>query len=331
MNKAKKSVVLILSLMLMFVLACGFINVRYIVKAEDKNAMILDNQVSAEMVDCYLRNNGYRDEFIAAAGDETKLYLYQQGAVFESEKFLPENSLIMRSASDHKYDVPSIEGDWTGFGASLTVSDVSNENDKLSAKILTLTWRWFSSSLVKNDAVAFTWVKDYEADFDSALFEIRASGNKIKEYIANPNVPGNFPPVIYNAQFAIVRGESAVSSLPTDRFEGVGYRFAINYGATTRQYFASGSYAEYQIDPDTITGSYSVRIQKKWDPELNDSCMAVANYFRWTHKVNIDFNFSFSVALGSSPGIKLKLTPDVSIEEYYQKSRDLVRNYNNFD
>ena len=59
--------------------------------------------------------------------------------------------------------------------------------------------------------------------------------------------------------------------------------------------------------------------------------MAVANYFRWTHKVNIDFNFSFSVALGSSPGIKLKLTPDVSIEEYYQKSRDLVRNYNNFD
>ena len=244
---------------------------KYIVKAEDKNAMILDNQVSAEMVDCYLRNNGYRDEFIAAAGDETKLYLYQQGAVFESEKFLPENSLIMRSASDHKYDVPSIEGDWTGFGASLTVSDVSNENDKLSAKILTLTWRWFSSSLVKNDAVAFTWVKDYEADFDSALFEIRASGNKIKEYIANPNVPGNFPPVIYNAQFAIVRGESAVSSLPTDRFEGVGYRFAINYGATTRQYFASGSYAEYQIDPDTITGSYSVRIQKKWDPELNDS------------------------------------------------------------
>ena len=172
---------------------------KYIVKAEDKNAMILDNQVSAEMVDCYLRNNGYRDEFIAAAGDETKLYLYQQGAVFESEKFLPENSLIMRSASDHKYDVPSIEGDWTGFGASLTVSDVSNENDKLSAKILTLTWRWFSSSLVKNDAVAFTWVKDYEADFDSALFEIRASGNKIKEYIANPNVPGNFPPVIYNA------------------------------------------------------------------------------------------------------------------------------------
>ena len=96
---------------------------------------LAQGEPTAEEVNDYLRDNGYSEEFIAQAGQETKLNLYEKGAKFESSAPI----VIEENVSPMSTDYPGggdddITGPWDGFSATFTISDISDESIDMTKK-----------------------------------------------------------------------------------------------------------------------------------------------------------------------------------------------------
>ena len=321
-------------------------------------AALAQGEPTAEEVDDYLRDNGYSEEFIANTGGQTKYRLYDKKAVFQAA--VPVSNGIMPMAAG---DTDYIEGDWEDFSAWITVSDISTAGTGKARKLLTLNWTWRSGDPriggigAYNDAVAIAWEDDdFQAQEETAFFEIFGTGDLIESYRPNiyiPELPLRMPGTFMTAEGmdAITYDENGDDEDEDDEDEddededdededdedenddsedityafrsvGVGYRFSIDYDSTFQVDFASESYGIYKIDAETIQGSYTIEIEKQNVGDNPESCLAIGYYFHWTHSVNLEFTFSFEVSL-STLQVKLVIAPDIGIEHYYERSRML--------
>lgn len=326
----KKLLMLAVALVMLFTAAFFCCNTNLTALAQ--------GEPTAEEVDDYLRDNGYSEEFIANTGGQTKYRLYDKKAVFQAA--VPVSNGIMPMAAG---DTDYIEGDWEDFSAWITVSDISTAGTGKARKLLTLNWTWRSGDPriggigAYNDAVAIAWEDDdFQAQEETAFFEIFGTGDLIESYRPNiyiPELPLRMPGTFMTAEGmkAITYDENGDGEDDYDdsddityafRSVGVGYRFSINYDSTIQVGFASGSYGIYKIDAETIQGSYSIEIEKPNVDDNPESCLAIGYYFHWTHSVNLEFTFSFEVSL-STLQVKLVIAPDIGIEHYYERSRML--------
>lgn len=87
------------------------------------------------MIDEYLSENGFSEEFILQTDEQTKRALYEEGGVFDSDSELNISPLL------------DLGQDWEGFTATLTASHLSYE-DNVSTKFLVfnLEMEYFGSS-----------------------------------------------------------------------------------------------------------------------------------------------------------------------------------------
>lgn len=310
-------------------------------------AALAQGEPTAEEVDDYLRDNGYSEEFIAQAGPETKLNLYQSGAEFESDSTVSQQNMIsLASADDDNYgeDTSSpMTGPWEGFTGTLTVSDLSSGN--LSKKILTFTWEWNSVFFVSDDAIVLMWDRGYNVLLDSALFEVSGDWNKVSQVNVVPGFPDP-PDVLYNVQYEELtkRGLDAIlydemrpdgTALSYSASVGAGFVFSIfsDPNDAIRVDYGTGVYAFYQFDATTINGSYSVTIAL--ETEDNNPTHAGVYYL---HKAKaIDFNIKFTITGGVTlyPEVafwfSFSIDPDIDIYDYYQRSSFGFTEFNTFN
>ena len=292
MSKSKKILGLFVAFVILFAAVFyGISSIQTLVKAE--------SVVSMEEVDEYLRNNGYSEDFINGIGEQTKLHLYNQSAVFVDETIYPQATT--------RSQLPQ---NWNGFSDTLTVSEITSEPNRPKL-ILTYRWTWATGLRVENDGIAISWGDDFTARRESALFEIYGISRLKNEYCHIPYI--DIPEYNVNQTFQTIQGYNAVTTYAPNL--GVGLRFSIDYDTTTRRYYQSGTYGDYGIDPDLFHGAYSITIEKvKTHGNINS---AMACYFHWVHDVNIEFEFSFSLV---PPSINLSVS--ASQETYFEKSID---------
>ena len=287
-------------------------------------AALAQGEPTAEEVDDYLRDNGYSEEFIAQAGQETKLNLYEYGAVFEGTVPVSMGGDIMPMGEiiGEEYDVTHIEGDWEGFEAWLTVSDASNRAEEESTKIVTMTWDWFDTDNIANEAIGFGWSNDYVIDYSTILFEVSGTGNKVGVHMP-PQIQYDYSPQTVNGTLMTKRGNQAFTSETSTQQIGVGYCFGISYYERHRIDYGTDYYAEYTFVPGTVSCSYSFTITK--EVNVDEQSMVVANYFNWVHYIELDFDFSFSASI--PPSVSLSVTPNLIIGTKYEKSTTMEKRF----
>lgn len=288
---------------------------------------LAQGEPTAEEVDDYLRENGYSEEFIAQAGQETKLNLYQNGAEFESSAPI----LIDNNISPMSIDYPGggdddIVGPWEGFSATFTISDISDKSIDMTKKILTLTWRWINPGNIGDHTVVFAWTKGYSVLEETALFEV--SGDWVEVYRESGHPGFTFPPVQMTGTFSPMtrRGLDAIMYDHIDedgevhnytREVGAGINFSIANSVELRNriYFGTNSFKDYELDLSDIQASYSVEI-RQYDNNNNEA-QAWAYYYRSMKKIDFALNLGINVDI-IPPAISLSANPQISIEDYYQ-------------
>lgn len=290
-------------------------------------AALAQGEPTAEEVDDYLRDNGYSEEFIAQAGQETKLNLYEKGAKFESSAPI----VIEENVSPMSTDYPGggdddITGPWDGFSATFTISDISDESIDMTKKILTLTWRWINPGNIGDHTVVFAWTKGYSVLEETALFEV--SGDWVEVYREYGNPGFVFPPVQMSGTFSPMT-RSGLNAIMYDYIDengvvhnytrevGAGINFSIGNSVSLRQrvYFGTNSFIDYELDLSDIQGSYSVEI-RQYDNNNNEA-QAWAYYYRSMKKIDFALNLGINIDI-LPPDITLSANPEISIEDYYQ-------------
>ena len=298
-------------------------------------AALAQGEPTAEEVDDYLRDNGYSEEFIAQAGQETKLNLYENSAVYvEDIPVIMGNDIVPLSDEiiGEEYDVTHIEN-WGWLEAWLTVSDVSNESENKTRKIITMTCDYDTTDNLDHQAIAFTWMTNYWARYETALFEVSGTGTKVGVHMP-PQIHYDNSPQTINGSLLVKRGLEAVYLDTTTQNQGVGYKFSISYFERHKVDFGTDYYAEYTFVPGTLGLSYSITIEGVADPEHSEQNMVVANYFYLENYFNIDFDFSF----GLSPSLKppyIILVPSINISfeagSEYQMSSTLQKRFYEYE
>lgn len=290
-------------------------------------AALAQGEPTAEEVDDYLRDNGYSEEFIAQAGQETKLNLYEKGAKFESSAPI----VIEENVSPMSTDYPGggdddITGPWDGFSATFTISDISDESIDMTKKILTLTWRWINPGNIGDHTVVFAWTKGYSVLEETALFEV--SGDWVEVYREYGNPGFEFPPVQMSGTFPPMT-RSGLNAIMYDYIDedgvvhnytrevGAGINFSIGNSVSLRQrvHFGTNSFIDYELDLSDIQGSYSVEI-RQYDNNNNEA-QAWAYYYRSMKKIDFALNLGINIDI-LPPDITLSANPEISIEDYYQ-------------
>lgn len=312
-------------------------------------AALAQGEPTAEEVDDYLRDNGYSEEFIAMTGEQIKLRLYQENAVFQSSELIPINrSTRPMSEEAENYGGGEKrfegEGEFDGLSMIFTISDVSDEQEELSVKYLTLSWNWDSEYSLDSDAIGFVWDTEYEAQEESALYEVYGTGYKISETITNPSIPSL--PQACTGTFMTITGLDAITHSSqqidkgryTERKEGVGYQYVVDTNKTITRQYASGSEATYQLDPNLVTCSYAIKIQKYINPNHNSISGVVANYFLWKNAIDFEAYTRTSTEFTFNP-LTFEVGVKVTFEAYfsttthtvYDVSDDLYISFNNYN
>ena len=260
--------------------------------------------VPIEIIDEYLSENGFSEEFILQTGEQTKRALYEEGGVFDSDSELNISPLL------------DLGQDWEGFTATLTASHLSYE-DNVSTKFLVFNWKW-NTSVPLNvlcDAVSIYWGDSFTAIPSSAGFEISGRGTASEAEQRHPG-PGmeSLPFELSSLSFLFISGDSAITQYEPN--VGIAFKFNVDENMTKKMYYGS-SWADYRIAMNDFGGSYSIKIVKtNSNPNYNGYNSAVANYFRWTSTTTYDFSFS----IGYPGGVNLNIDPN--LESYYEKSVD---------
>lgn len=301
----KKLLMLAVALVMLFTAAFFCCNTNLTALAQ--------GEPTAEEVDDYLRDNGYSEEFIAMTGEQTKLRLYQENAVFLSESIISQNEGI----ATLDLDTSEVGQDWEGFSGRLTASEVTAEKEGFTAIMLTFNWHWQSDMIVYHDIVAIAWGDDFDLIPESPFFELYGTGTKVFSHIPNPMIPEL--PEEATGPFMTLEGNKALSQLIIG--EGVAFRIDIDYETWLfKREYVSGSYAMYEMDPNEYFGTYSVTIQRGagGDGYAN----ALANYFHLSEKT--EYDFSFSIGISKTP-FQINVDPD--IVDYFMKSADRVTDF----
>ncbi len=270
-----------------------------------------EEAISTDLINTYLIEHGYSEDFVVMAGEQTKLALYEAGAVFEAELPINEGSGPNSRSSSVT--------DWPGFAHSLVVSDCTIE-ENYPKKIITYNWDWATFLRVFNDSVGIEWSGGFIALPETALFEIHGVGQI--DINRSHSVPGYDPPYVEyeNGTFLVERGNDAITSYSPGL--GVGHRFAVSSQLTFRRTYGGGSYNTYMINPEDFSGSYSITIIKYI--EVNDYNAAAGAYIHWTDDLIVDYSLSF----GYPSGISVSLDPEWQYS--YEESSEVAVDFQNF-
>lgn len=250
--------------------------------------------VSIDVVNEYLLENGFSEEFIESTAEPTKRQLYVDGGVFENDIIIPTATMM------------STTYDWQYFAHKITVSNLRAEENQ-SRKSIIYNWSWdtMNSSRgwirVYSDALSLRWGGDYEVILSSPIFSIFGRSERVEyeQYGSDPT-----PPKVLENQLFITRtGNSCISDYNIK--EGVAYKF--NFPLVNRKKIYYGrSWGLYELDLRKYNGTYSITIERYFDTSYDNIHTAIGNYYRYTEEREIDF--SLNISLG---GISI----DISSEE----------------
>lgn len=174
------------------------------------------------MIDEYLSENGFSEEFILQTGEQTKRALYEEGGVFDSDSELNISPLL------------DLGQDWEGFTATLTASHLSYE-DNVSTKLLVFNWKW-NTSVPLNvlcDAVSIYWGDSFTAIPSSAGFEISGRGTAYEAEQRHPG-PGmeSLPFELSSLSFLFISGDSAITQYEPN--VGIAFKFNVDENMTKK-------------------------------------------------------------------------------------------------
>lgn len=292
MSKSKKVLGLFVAFVILFAAVFyGISSIQTLVKAESVASM--------EEVDEYLRNNGYSEDFINEMGEQTKLHLYNQGAVFVS------NSSTLTSRA--------VVGSWSGFSHQITVSDITEDSNQPKF-ILTYNFGWHTGIESYNDCFIVNWNNNFTALSSTAVYEIYGNGILVdKDNSASPSIP--IPSVCESRTFLHKTGDGAVSTHYMD--VGVGKKLYLDQCNLIRKYYVSGAWGDYGVNPESFNGAFSITISKiNPVPAIG---MAVASFYHWTESID----YQFQLILGNTNSIGFT----ASDSSHYEKSEDTSQNF----
>lgn len=264
--------------------------------------------VSMDVVNEYLLENGFSEEFIEATDDFTKRSIFEQNGTFESDSTVCPMPML------------DLGQDWPDFVGTLTVANIPEEQTQEgypSHKRLIFNWEWDTTVtsndpiIVRCDAVSIYWGEDYHVLPETASFSISGTGTRIDSNIgevSNPHPSEPMPPdTLYHLNFLSNSGEEYITQYEIAL--GAAYRFAIPENLTKKMYY--GRYwGEYKIDLRQYNGTYSIEIIQVFDTPTNKYNSAIGNYYRWEEKRTIDYSFEFSldnIAVNIDPKYEAKL------------------------
>lgn len=289
MTKTRKSLFCLVAATFLFITAFGGMGAVMTAKA--------DAAPSMDVVDTYLRENGYSEDFIEGMGEQTKRHLYNEQASYCFSSVLAPDYAPASTRS-----TPPDDGAFDNFNHEITVSTIDDDPTDIQY-IITYKFTWNSDVEANDyDYVALAWEGGFNFLSASPVYELYGPGTLVDSYSPTFFVP--IPQTCESKTFLHITGNSAITKSQTRA--GAATKLKLSNGQTFKKYYASGAWGEYGVNRKNFSVAYSVTIV---EPTNNLKYNNVgACVFHWLEDYEItNFQISF--------GLPISLTFSGSVQD----------------
>lgn len=279
MTKTRKSLFCLVAATFLFITAFGGMGAVMTAKA--------DAVPSMDVVDTYLRENGYSEDFIEGMGEQTKRHLYNEQASYCFSSVLAPDYAPASTRS-----TPPDDGAFDNFNHEITVSTIDDDPTDIQY-IVTYNFTWNSDVAANDyDLVALAWNSEFTFIAPSAVYEVYGPGERYErdnQLIVVP-VPESFP----NKTFIYLTGSDAI--FRGNQQAGVANRLNLSQSQSYTLYYQSNAWGKYKVNRKNFCVAYSITIAEPTiNKKYNNVCGTV---FHWLEDYEVtDFQITFELPL----------------------------------